>query len=165
MKQPQAIFLAASLAMGWGLVAGPSSAQTAAGFPSQPVRIISAFPAGSGPDVVARIVGEKLATSFKQSVIIDPRPGANGFLALGAVKQAAPTVYDLLLAPKATPAAVVDVLNRSLNDALKQPDVADKFANFGFVPDPITPAALAALIDSDTLVYAEVVKRTGASAD
>jgi tripartite-type tricarboxylate transporter receptor subunit TctC len=63
MKQSRAIFLAASLAMVWGLVAGPSSAQTAASFPSQPVRIISPFPAGSGPDVVARIVGEKLATS------------------------------------------------------------------------------------------------------
>ena len=98
MKQSRAIFLAASLAMVWGLVAGPSSAQTAASFPSQPVRIISPFPAGSGPDVVARIVGEKLATSFRQGVIIDPRPGANGFLALGAVKQAPPSGYDLLLA-------------------------------------------------------------------
>lgn len=329
MKQSQAIFLAASLAMGLGLVAGQSSAQTAGSFPSQSVRIISPFPAGSGPDVVARIVGEKLATSLKQGVIIDPRPGANGFLAVGAVKQAPPIGYDLLLAdvghlaispslfkklpydpkadftpiggvyrtsffvvvganspiktvkdlvtaaaipgkmtygsnsvggplhlgaaqleaaagtkmvhvpykeisqlyaavstgeidwamgsiasagallkagklrfiaiadearaasmpnvptveesggpkgvkartwvvlmaPKGTPTAVVDVLNRSLNDALKLPDVAEKFANFGFVPDPTTPAALTALIDSDTVVYAEVVKRTGASAD
>lgn len=67
-------------------------------FPTQPVRIISPFPAGSGPDVVARILAEKLTTSWKQSVVVDARPGGNGFIAVGAAKQAAPTGYDLLLA-------------------------------------------------------------------
>jgi streptomycin 6-kinase len=44
-------------------------------------------------------------------------------------------------------------------------EVAEKFAAFGFVPDPTTPAALAALIESDTVVYADMIKRTGASAE
>ena len=35
----------------------------------------------------------------------------------------------------------------------------------GFVPDPMTPAALASLIDSDIAAYAAMVKRTGISAD
>ena len=331
MKNSWTIFKVAILgASAFIIPVMPASAQTASSFPAQPLRIISPFPAGSGPDVVARIVGEKLSATFNQPVIIDPRPGANGFLAAGAVKQAAPSGYDLLLAdvghlaispslfkklpydpkadftpiggvyrtsffvvvganspiktvkdlvaaaaatqgkvtygsnsvggplhlgaaqleaasntkmvhvpykeisqlyaavstgeidwamgsiasagpllkagklrfiavadsaraasmpnvptveesggpkgikartwvvlmaPKATPAAVVEVLNRSLNDALRQADLAEKFANFGFVPDPTAPAAIAALIDSDTLVYAEMVKRTGASAD
>ena len=67
-------------------------------FPTKPVRIISPFPAGSGPDVVARILGERLNTKWNQPVVVDARPGANGFLAVAAVKQAAPTGYDLLLA-------------------------------------------------------------------
>ena len=83
----------------------------------------------------------------------------------GGPKGVKARTWVVLMAPKATPAAVVDVLNRSLNDALKQSDVAEKFANFGFVPDPTTPAALTTLIASDTLVYADMVKRTGASAD
>ena len=95
MKHPFALVLAAGFGVGLGLSAGPVSAQA---FPAQAVRIISPFPAGSGPDVVARIIGDKLTGSWKQSVVIDARPGANGFLAANAVKAAAPTGYDLLLA-------------------------------------------------------------------
>ena len=93
MLQRSAFLLAAGL--GFGLLAGIALAQP---FPPQPVRIISPFPAGSGPDVVARIVGERLTASWKQSIVVDARPGANGFLAASAVKQAAPTGYDLLIA-------------------------------------------------------------------
>ena len=299
-------------------------------FPAQPVRFISPFPAGSGPDVVARIVGERLGAGWKQPVVVDARPGANGFLAAVAVKQAAPAGYDLLLAdvghlaispalfknmpynpktdfvpvggiyrtsffiavganspirtvkdliaaatanpgkitygsnsvggplhlgaaqveavtgtkmlhvpykeisqlylavstgevdwamgslastgpllkagklrliavadsarssvmpeiptfreaggpqdvqvrswvammaPKGTPPAVVATLNRSLGDVLKQPEVVEKFAGFGFVPDIQTPASLTRLINTETVFYADMVKRTGASID
>ena len=309
------------------LMAGSASAQP---FPSQTVKLISPFPAGSGPDAVARIVGEKMASSWKQPVVVDARPGANGFLAMNAGKAAAPTGHELLLAdvghlsispslfkklpydpkadyvpvgglyrlsffvlvganspyqsmkdllaaasaspgkvtygsnsvggplhlgaaqveaasntkmlhvpfkeisqlyiavstgevdwamgslasagpllkagkvrllavgddtrssaapavptmeesggpkgvaarswvvvmaPKGTPAAVVSVLNKSLNDALALPDVAEKFAGFGFAPYPLAPAALSSLIDSEMVFYAGMVKRTGASAE
>jgi tripartite-type tricarboxylate transporter receptor subunit TctC len=69
------------------------------------------------------------------------------------------------MAPKGTPAAVVATLNQSLNEVLAQPEVADKFSGFGFLPDPTAPAALAALITHDTTFYAEMVKRTGATSD
>ena len=316
-------FLAACLS----LYATAGSAQT---FPTQNVRMISPFPAGSGPDVMARIVGERLGAAWKQGVVIDARPGANGFLAMGAVKQAPPTGYDLLLAdvghlsispslfknlpydpkddyvpigglyrtaffvvvgansplqsikdliaaaaakpgkvtygsnsvggplhlgaaqveqvtgtkmlhvpykeisqlylavatgevdwamgslasagpllkagkvrllavadnvrspaqptiptfeeanagkgvvartwlallaPKGTPAAVVNTVNHSLNEVLKQKEVADKFSAFGFVPYPTTSAAISTLIDTETVFYADMVKRTGASAE
>jgi|GEM_PF-3258946 len=93
MNRRHGIFLAAGI--GLGLLGSQSWAQT---FPAQPVRIISPFPAGSGPDVIARIVGEKLNATWKQSVIVDARPGGNGFIAATAVKQAPPTGYDLLMA-------------------------------------------------------------------
>ncbi|RZJ03524.1 MAG: tripartite tricarboxylate transporter substrate binding protein [Haliea sp.] len=299
-------------------------------FPAQPVRLISPFPAGSGPDVIARIVGERLSAGWKQPVVIDARPGANGFLAAGAVKQAAPSGYDLLvadvghlaispslfrnlpydpkadfvpvggvyrtsffivvganspihsvrdlmaaaaaapgkitygsnsvggplhlgaaqvenvtgtkmlhvpykeisqlylavstgeidwamgslasagpllkagklrllavadsvrsqafpnvptfeeaggpksvvvrswvalMAPKGTPAATVASLNRSLNDVLRQPEVVDKFSTFGFVPYPMAPAGVSSLVESETVFYADMVRRTGASVD
>ncbi len=325
MNRRTGIFLVAG--MGLGLLAGQGWAQT---FPTQPIRIISAFPAGSGPDVIARIVGEKLSAGWKQPIIVDPRPGGNGFIAASAVKQAAPTGYDLLMAdvgnlsiapslfkklpydakadflpvgllyrtsffvavganspyqsvkdivaaakaspgklsygsngvgspihltsanlgsstgttmlhvpykelsqlyaavstgevdwafgsaatagpllkagklrfiavadnvrtpslpnvptleesggpkgvygrtwvglvaPKGTPAAVIATLNKGLNDVLKQPEVIEKLATFGFVPDTITPAAFATLIDTDRASYANLIKLTGASAE
>jgi len=325
MKRQLAIALTS--AASFCFFATQGAAQT---YPTQPVRIISPFPAGSGPDVVARIVGEKLSATWKQSVIIDPRPGANGFIAVNAVKQAPNTGYDLLMsdvghmaintslfkklpydakadfvpvggvyrtsffmavganspyqtgkdliaaaaqkdgkmtyasssigsplhlgaaqveaasntkmlhipykelsqmyaavstgevdwamasiasagpllkagrlrfiavadstraaalpnvptleeasgvkgveartwvvlmAPKGTPSAVVESINKALNDALKQPDVVEKFANFGFAPYAIAPSTLARLIETDTAKYAEMVKRTGASVD
>jgi len=43
--------------------------------------------------------------------------------------------------------------------------LAEKLATFGFVPNPMTPAALASLIDSDIAAYAAMVKRTRISAD
>ncbi|MES2910676.1 MAG: tripartite tricarboxylate transporter substrate binding protein [Pseudomonadota bacterium] len=318
--------LTAALGMSLTLGAAPVLAQT---FPNQPIRIISPFPAGSGPDAVTRIVGEKLAVTLKQPIVIDPRPGANGFLAANAVKAAAPTGYDLfladighmtinpslfkklpydpkadfvpvsgvyraqffiavganspiknlkdliaaaavpgrvsygsnaigsplhlgaaqveavtntkmlhvpfkeisqlyaavstgevdwalgsiasagpllragklrfiaiadttrsaampdvptfdqaggprplsanswvsLVAPKGTPAAVVTTLNRAINDALKQPDVVEKLAGFGFTPFLSSPADLAKVIDTDTISNAALVKRTGASVE
>ena len=299
-------------------------------FPSQPVRFISPFPTGSGPDDIVRMVAERLASRWKQPVVIDAQPGDNGFLAVGVVKKAAPTGYDLLvadvghlsispsvfknlpydpkadfapigglyrtslfimvgakspihsakdliaaavakrgkitygsssvggpqhlgaaqveavtgtkmlhvpfqeysalyqavstgevdwvmgslasagsllrsgklrllavadnvrstvfpdvptfeqsggrknvmvrswvvvMAPEKTPAAVVMVLNRSLVNVLEQPDVVEKFASFGCMPYTITPAALASLIEKETIFYADMVRRTGANTD
>ncbi len=299
-------------------------------FPSQPVRIISPFSPGSGPDITGRIVADKLSAIWKQPVVMDNRPGANGFIAVGAVKRAAPTGNDLLLAavghmsinpglfknlpydpkadfvpvgglyrtsffmvvganspfrsvteliaaaraapgkisyasnqvggpihlggaqveaatgtkmlhvpfkeilqsyiavstgevdwamgslatvgpllqsgkvrllavadtvrsvsqpnvptfreaggpveltapswvalfaPKGTPAAAIAVLNQTLNEVLRQPDVVAKFATYDFVPYPVAPATLAAVMAKDTLFYADMIKRTGATSE
>ncbi len=325
MKRQLSVFVTAALSICLVLLGSPGWAQS---FPAQAVRFISPFPAGSGPDVIGRIVGERLGAAWNQPVVIDARPGANGFLAAGAVKQAAPTGYNLLLAdvghlsispslfkslpyepktdfvpvaglyrtsffivvganspiqsvkdlvslsaanpgkitygsnsvggplhlgaaqvesvtgakmlhvpykeisqlylavstgevdwamgslasagpllkagklrlvaiaddtrstvfpnvptfaesggpkniiarswvavmaPKGTPASVVSILNRSINDVLAQPEVVEKFSTFGFVPYRLAPAAIAALIDSEMVFYSEMVKRTGAS--
>ena len=50
----------------------PAHAET---FPSRTVRLISPFPAGSGPDAVSRLIGERLGKEWGQAVIVDPRPG------------------------------------------------------------------------------------------
>ncbi|MES2609591.1 MAG: tripartite tricarboxylate transporter substrate binding protein [Pseudomonadota bacterium] len=78
-------------------------AQSAAG---QPVRISTVFPTGSGPDVVARILGEKLQARWGRAVVIDAKPGGAGMVAINGVKGAAPNGSELV---------VVDVGNLSIN--------------------------------------------------
>jgi tripartite-type tricarboxylate transporter receptor subunit TctC len=62
-------------------------------FPSRPTRII----VGPGPDILARIVAEKLSASWAHPVIVDQRPGAGGIVAADAVAKSAPDGYTLLL--------------------------------------------------------------------
>jgi tripartite-type tricarboxylate transporter receptor subunit TctC len=71
----------------------PSQAQT---FPSKLVRVITAFPAGSGPDAALRIVCEQLSARWGQPVIVDNRPGGNGFVAVAQFKQGARDGHDLI---------------------------------------------------------------------
>jgi tripartite-type tricarboxylate transporter receptor subunit TctC len=77
------------------------SASAAENYPSRPVRIITPFPAGSGPDAVMRMVAEKLNRAWGKPVIVDNRPGANGFIALTAAKTSPPDGYTLAQASNA----------------------------------------------------------------
>ena len=70
------------------------SAQT---YPAKPIRII----VGPGPDIVARIFGQKLTDAWGQQVVIDTRPGAGGAIATDMVAKAPPDGYTLLLASAA----------------------------------------------------------------
>ncbi len=65
------------------------------------MRIITPFPAGSGPDAVMRMVAEKLNRAWGKPVIVDNRPGANGFIALTAAKTSPPDGYTLAQASNA----------------------------------------------------------------
>lgn len=101
-------------------------AQTPVNAPTAPVHLISAFPAGSGPDVVARLVATKLSTRWNQSVIVDPRPGGAGVTAINAVKRQPATGNDLV---------VVDVGNISINPLI--------FRKLAYDPDKeLTPVAI-----------------------
>jgi len=65
-------------------------------FPTRPVRLISPFPVGSGPDGVARLVADKLARAWAQPVTVDNKPGGNGFIAINAFKRGATDGHDLI---------------------------------------------------------------------
>ncbi|WP_404992437.1 Bug family tripartite tricarboxylate transporter substrate binding protein [Cupriavidus pauculus] len=83
------------------LVASPAAAlrpaqAVADEWPSRPIRMVVPFPAGSSPDLIARIVTEKLALALGQPIVIENRPGAGGNIGTGAVAKAAPDGYTLL---------------------------------------------------------------------
>lgn len=67
------------------------------GYPVRPVSIITQTPAGSGPDVIARIVADRLAQLWGQPVTIASRPGAAGLVATQAAAAAAPDGYTLFM--------------------------------------------------------------------
>jgi tripartite-type tricarboxylate transporter receptor subunit TctC len=65
-------------------------------FPSRAVRITVPFSAAAGPTIFLHALGDKLSKRWRHQVIIDPKPGASGFLAIRAVKGAAADGYELL---------------------------------------------------------------------
>jgi tripartite-type tricarboxylate transporter receptor subunit TctC len=80
---------------------GPAAALAQA-WPSQPVTILMGFPAGSGVDVVARLLEGPMQKSLGGKLVMDYRTGAGGNLASEAVARAKPDGYTLLLGTAAT---------------------------------------------------------------
>ena len=75
MIQKSLVTLLASSA----LVLGVSAfAQSAANYPSKPLKIVVPFPAGGTSDVLARIFGQKITEHWGQPVVVENRPGAGG---------------------------------------------------------------------------------------
>ena len=74
---------------------------SAQSFPVKPIRTVMPVSAGSGPDSVVRQVGEKLGRAWGQPLIVDNKPGANGWLAIGEAKRAAADGYTLLMVDNA----------------------------------------------------------------
>ena len=69
-------------------------------YPARPVRLIVGFPAGSGPDVIARLVGQRLWDRLGQQFIVENRSGAGSSMAAQDVVAAPADGYALLLAAR-----------------------------------------------------------------
>ena len=82
---------ASILALG---AAPPALAQT---YPAKPIKMVVPFAAGGGTDVLARVIGEKLAAGMGQPVVIDNKPGAAGIIGTDAVAMAAPDGYTIVM--------------------------------------------------------------------
>lgn len=81
-----------------------AQAQTQAqdAFPSQAITIVVPFGPGSGTDITARLIGQKLAESLGRPVVIENKPGANGTIGAQQVARAKPDGYTLLLGTNST---------------------------------------------------------------
>lgn len=75
------------------LGSGPAASQE---FPARPVRIITPFPVGSGPEGVVRLVADKLAKKWGKPVTVENRPGGNGFIAIDAIRKASNDGHELI---------------------------------------------------------------------
>src|SRR6185295_14112129 len=112
-----------------GMVAPQLRAQEP--YPSRTIRLIVPFTPGTGADILARTLGQKIGEDWKASVIVENRPGASGNIGTEAVAKAAPDGYTLL-----TTANTI-VLNRTLFKTIPYDPVKD-FA-------PIAPLAVGRL--------------------
>src|SRR6267142_6694909 len=66
-------------------------------YPARVVKIVAPYSSGAGPAVFTRFMADRLAKAWGQQVIVDARPGASGFIAIEATKNAAPDGYELLV--------------------------------------------------------------------
>ena len=81
----------------------PWADSMAQSWPAKPFKFVVPFPPGGGNDILARIVGERLALALSQPVVIDNRPGAGGNIGTELVARAAPDGYTWLLTNAAFP--------------------------------------------------------------
>jgi len=79
---------------GAGTLALPAFAQQP--WPSRPIRLVVPFPAGSSPDIIARLIAEPLGAALKETVVVDNKPGAGGNVGTGTVAHAEPDGYTFL---------------------------------------------------------------------
>lgn len=111
------LFMAPLLALGLVLGADHAAAQD---FPSKPIKFVVPFPPGSGTDTSARYFGRKLGELTGQPVVVENKPGANGFIAVKAVLGAPADGYTVFVGSNSTLA-----VNAALFKSLPYDPVAD----------------------------------------
>ena len=96
----------------------PALAQDA--YPSRPIKVIVALPAGGSADMIARVIGQKMAEQLGQPVVVDNKAGGSGQIGMPQVARAAPDGYTLTISP-----ASFLTTNKSIFKALPYDPEAD----------------------------------------
>ena len=96
-----------------------SCVAVAQNFPAKPVRIVVPFPPGGGVDIVARVIGPKLAAQYGQQVIVENRAGAAGIIGTEFAARSAPDGYTWALATLGNLAANKHLYAKMAVDPLK----------------------------------------------
>ncbi|WBY02886.1 tripartite tricarboxylate transporter substrate binding protein [Ramlibacter tataouinensis] len=104
-------FLQAAGALGAASVGLPALAQA---WPARPVRMVVTFPAGSSPDVVARLLTEPLSKVLGQPVVVENKPGAGGSLGTGFVARSEADSHTFLFTTQG-PLVTTPLLTPNLN--------------------------------------------------
>ncbi|NUA29394.1 Bug family tripartite tricarboxylate transporter substrate binding protein [Cupriavidus basilensis] len=97
------------------LLAGPAQAE----FPDKPIRFVVPFAAGSATDQLARAIGQAITVDAKVTVVVDNKPGANGFIAASDVAKASPDGYTVLISTNTTHAANEHLFKKLPYDPVK----------------------------------------------
>jgi tripartite-type tricarboxylate transporter receptor subunit TctC len=99
------------------LATGPALAQDT--YPARPVKLVVPFTPGTGMDILARTLGQKMGDDWKVAVVVENRPGASGNIGTEAVAKSPPDGYTLLVT------ASTLVLNPSLLKSIPYDPIAD----------------------------------------
>ncbi len=110
---------AAALVLGMVATAASTPAQAQTNYPTKPVRLIVAFPAGGSTDIIARLVGQRLSERLGQQVIIDNRGGAGGTVGTEIAARANPDGYTLTMGTTSTHAIAPAVYSKLKYDPVK----------------------------------------------
>jgi tripartite-type tricarboxylate transporter receptor subunit TctC len=106
------------LALAAGLAASPALLQ-AQTFPDKPITFVVPFAAGSATDQIARAIGQAVTAQTKQSVVVENKAGASGFIASQQVAKAAPDGYTVLITTNTTHAANEHLFKKIPYDPVK----------------------------------------------
>lgn len=93
--------------------------QAWAEYPDKPIRFVVPFAAGSATDQLARAIGQAITVDSKATVVVDNKPGANGFIAASDVAKAAPDGYTVLISTNTTHAANEHLFKKLPYDPVK----------------------------------------------
>jgi len=126
------------LALLFGLTTACAASQLvwAAGpneYPNKTVRVVVPFPAGSGTDNTARYIAQTITAQTGQSVVVENRPGANGFIAATAVATAPGDGYTMLITTNTTHAANASLFKKLPYDPIKDYAPVSLIAKSGLV--------------------------------
>jgi len=109
---------AISVASMCGLIVNlvPAAAAVAPAYPTKPIRVIVTSTPGSGPDIMARLIGHKLTEAWGQQIVVDNRAGASGTIGADIAARSTPDGYTLMImtAQHAIVASMFEKLNYDL---------------------------------------------------
>lgn len=119
-----------------------SAFPTAAQYPARPIRVIVAQAPGSGVDLMARMIGQKLTESWGQQIVVDNRPGANGIIGMEAAARSKPDGYNLILAVPSALTMNPYVYKKLPYDTFRDyaPITQTATNTFGLIVNPALPA-------------------------
>jgi len=133
---------AISFALGLAFWAATAAAGDSA-YPTRPIRLIVGYPPGGSTDIAARLIGQKLAPVFGQSIVVDNRAGASGTIGAAIVAKSDPDGHTLSFAASPEVAIYRALMKNPPYDSLRdfQPITLVGRVPFMLVVHPSVPAA------------------------
>ena len=102
-------------------------------YPTRPIRLVVPFSAGGPTDIVARIVAQSITPILGETVIVENKPGASGFIGTEAVARAQPDGYSLLLITASTHAVSPNLFKKLPYDPLKDFAMVGQFTDASLI--------------------------------